>query len=95
MISETLQYTSAIAVGLAVFFILIVIEITGYKMAIGTIQLPAFLPRIDDFASFWNLFTAVPVLVSAYLCHFNGMLYNLFEFFFNFDIVAYFGRQWP
>ncbi|KAL2896060.1 Amino acid transporter AVT6B [Bienertia sinuspersici] len=57
--------------GLAVFFILIVIEITAYRMAKGTIQLPAFLPRIDDFASFWNLFTAVPVLVCAYLCHFN------------------------
>ncbi|XP_048495359.1 amino acid transporter AVT6A [Beta vulgaris subsp. vulgaris] len=68
---EALQYTSAIAVGLAVFFILIVIEITCYKLAMGTVKQPPLFPRIDDLASFWNLFTAVPVLVCAYLCHYN------------------------
>lgn len=73
MAAEALQYTSAIAVGLAVFFILIVIEITCYKLAMGTVKQPPLFPRIDDLASFWNLFTAVPVLVCAYLCHYNGM----------------------
>ncbi|XP_057524118.1 amino acid transporter AVT6B-like isoform X1 [Amaranthus tricolor] len=68
---EALQYTSAIAVALAVFFILIVIGITCYKMAMGTITEPALFPRVDDFASVWNLFTAVPVLICAYLCHYN------------------------
>ncbi|XP_021736710.1 amino acid transporter AVT6B-like [Chenopodium quinoa] len=68
---EALQYTSAIAVGLVVLFILIVIEITCYKLAMGTIKQPALFPHINDFASFWNLFTAVPVLVCAYLCHYN------------------------
>ncbi|KAL9231259.1 hypothetical protein vseg_006508 [Gypsophila vaccaria] len=68
---ESLQYTSAIAIGLAVFFILIVIEIAVYKMAIGKITLPALFPRIDDLPSIWNLFTTVPVLICAYLCHYN------------------------
>lgn len=75
--AEALQYTSAIAVALAVFFILIVIGITCYKMAMGTITEPALFPRVDDFASVWNLFTAVPVLICAYLCHYNGMWWNL------------------
>lgn len=68
---DALKYTSAIAVVLAVFFIVIVMGITSYKLAIGTIEPPTLFPRIDDLASFWNLFTAVPVLVCAYLCHFN------------------------
>ncbi|XP_074307200.1 amino acid transporter AVT6B-like isoform X2 [Silene latifolia] len=68
---ESLQYTSGVAVGLAVFFIIIVIEIAVYKMAIGLITLPPLFPRIESLSSFWNLFTAVPVLICAYLCHYN------------------------
>ncbi|KAH9627318.1 hypothetical protein KSS87_012678 [Heliosperma pusillum] len=60
-----------VAVGLAVFFIIIVIEIAVYKMALGLITLPPLFPRIDNLSSFWNLFTAVPVLICAYLCHYN------------------------
>lgn len=68
---DSLKYTSAIAVGLAVFFILIVISITIYKLAMGTIEEPAFFPTIDNLPSFLDLFTAVPVVVIAYQCHFN------------------------
>jgi hypothetical protein len=32
------------------------------------------LPNITDITSIWNLFTAVPVLVTAFVCHYNGKL---------------------
>jgi len=76
--ADSLKYTSAIAVGLAVLFILIVISITIYKLALGTIEEPAFFPTIDNLPSFLDLFTAVPVLVIAYQCHFNGLKSDLF-----------------
>lgn len=68
---DSLKYTSAVAVGLAVFFILIVIGIASYKLAMGTIEEPTLFPSIEDLPSFVNLFTAVPVVVIAYQCHFN------------------------
>ncbi|XP_021851745.2 amino acid transporter AVT6A [Spinacia oleracea] len=68
---DSLRYTSAVAVALAVFFIVVVVAISAFKLVKGTIQEPAWFPRIKDLESFWNLFTAVPVLVCAYLCHFN------------------------
>lgn len=83
MAAESLKYTSAVAVGLTVYFILIVICVTSYKLALGTIKPPALFPTIDSLGSFLNLFSAVPVLVCAFVCHFNG--YNsdhpvLFDF---------------
>jgi len=70
--ADSLRYTSAGAVALAVFFIVIVVGITGFKLVKGIIHDPAWFPHIGGFSSFWNLFTAVPVLVCAYLCHYNG-----------------------
>ncbi|XP_057248751.1 amino acid transporter AVT6A [Beta vulgaris subsp. vulgaris] len=68
---DSLRYTSAVAVALAVFFIVVVVAITAFKLGQGTIHEPAWFPHIESSESFWNLFTAVPVLVCAYLCHFN------------------------
>lgn len=68
---DSLRYTSALAVALAVFFIVVVLGITAFKLVTGTIQKPALFPIIGGFTSFWNLFTAAPVLVCAYLCHYN------------------------
>lgn len=34
--------------------------------------MPRLLPNITDNTSFWNLFTVVPVIVTAFICHFNG-----------------------
>jgi len=36
---------------------------------------PRWLPNIVDHTSFLKLFTVVPVIVTAYICHFNGMDY--------------------
>nr|XP_025693880.1 amino acid transporter AVT6A isoform X2 [Arachis hypogaea] len=36
-----------------------------------SIASPRLLPNVTDSASLWNLFTAVPVLVTAFVCHYN------------------------
>lgn len=68
---DSLSVTSSLAVALAVVFLIITAGIAIFKMSSGTLQMPRFLPDITDINSVWNLFTAVPVLVTAYICHFN------------------------
>ncbi|XP_057973246.1 amino acid transporter AVT6A-like isoform X3 [Malania oleifera] len=41
------------------------------KLMNGSVQVPRLLPQLVDQSSFWKLFTAVPVLVTAYICHHN------------------------
>lgn len=33
--------------------------------------MPRLLPDVTDLTSFWKLFTVVPILVTAYICHYN------------------------
>lgn len=73
MVADSLRFTSAISFALAVLFIVVLIGITLYKLIEGSIKAPKWFPSVDDTSSFLNLFTAVPVLVCAYLCHFNGI----------------------
>lgn len=68
---ESLRFTSAISVALAFVFLVIVVGITIYKLAKGSIETPRWFSSITDLASFCNLFTAVPPVVCAYVCHFN------------------------
>ncbi|XP_021736755.1 amino acid transporter AVT6A-like [Chenopodium quinoa] len=68
---DSLRYTSALSVGLAVVFLVIMVGIAVIKLISGTVMMPRLLPDVTDFNSFWKLFTAVPVLVTAYICHYN------------------------
>ncbi|KAK6913420.1 Amino acid transporter, transmembrane domain [Dillenia turbinata] len=68
---DSLRYTSALSVGLAVVFLIITVGITIIKLISGTVMMPRLLPDITDLTSFWKLFTVVPVLVTAYICHYN------------------------
>ncbi|XP_075496422.1 amino acid transporter AVT6A-like [Primulina tabacum] len=68
---DSLRHTSAVAVLLAVVFLLITIGIVTIKFSQGSIAMPRFLPDVTDINSVWGLFTVVPVLVTAYVCHFN------------------------
>lgn len=68
---DSLRYTSALAVALALVFLVITAGITVVKLFNGSIAMPRFLPKVTDIASVWNLFTVVPVLVTAFICHFN------------------------
>lgn len=69
---DSLKYTSALSVGLAVVFVVITAGVAILKLMNGSIGMPRLLPRLDDQASFWKLFTTVPILVTAYICHHNS-----------------------
>nr|GEV96221.1 probable sodium-coupled neutral amino acid transporter 6 [Tanacetum cinerariifolium] len=68
---DSLSVTSSLAVALAVVFLIILAGISIFKIINGSLPMPRLLPDITDINSVWNLFTAVPVLVTAYICHFN------------------------
>ncbi|CAN6477450.1 unnamed protein product [Victoria cruziana] len=68
---DSLRFTSALSVALAVVFVVITAGITIVKLIDGSIAMPRWIPQITDMASVWNLFTVVPVLVTAYICHYN------------------------
>ncbi|KAL7149248.1 hypothetical protein ABFS83_05G026800 [Erythranthe nasuta] len=70
---DSLRHTSALAVFLAFVFLFITAGIFTVKWLNGTTTMPRFLPNAaaTDINSIWQLFTVVPVLVTAYVCHFN------------------------
>ncbi|KAJ4826860.1 Amino acid transporter avt6a [Turnera subulata] len=68
---DSLSFTSALSVALAVVFLVITVGITVVKLINGSIAMPRLLPDVTDMTSFWKLFTTVPVLVTAYICHYN------------------------
>lgn len=73
VIVDSLRYTSALSFGLAIVFVAITAGVVIVKVIEGSIQMPRLMPELNDQASFWKLFTAVPVIVTAYICHHNGM----------------------
>ncbi|XP_017981581.1 PREDICTED: probable sodium-coupled neutral amino acid transporter 6 isoform X1 [Theobroma cacao] len=68
---DSLRYTSALSVGLAVVFVAITAGVAIVKLMEGKIGIPRLMPKLVNQASFWKLFTTVPVLVTAYICHHN------------------------
>ncbi|KAL2471501.1 Transmembrane amino acid transporter family protein [Abeliophyllum distichum] len=68
---DSLRYTSALSVALAVVFVVITAGTAIMKLINGSIGMPRLLPELADQASFWKLFTTVPILVTAYICHHN------------------------
>ncbi|KAK9016054.1 hypothetical protein V6N11_007139 [Hibiscus sabdariffa] len=68
---DSLRFSSALSVALAIAFIVITLGIATVKLISGTITMPNLLPDVTDLTSFWQLFTVFPVLVTAYICHYN------------------------
>ncbi|KAG6491199.1 amino acid transporter AVT6A-like [Zingiber officinale] len=68
---DSLRYTSALSVALAVVFVVITAGIAIVKLLAGSIAMPKLFPDIPDLASVWNFFTVAPVVVTAYICHYN------------------------
>lgn len=50
------------------------------KLISGGLGMPRILPDVSDLTSLINLFTVVPVLVTAFICHYNGKQSNPFKF---------------
>jgi len=72
LVTDSLRYTSALSVALAVVFVVITAGVAIVRLIEGTVEIPKLFPEIDGISSVWKLFTAVPVLVTAYICHYNG-----------------------
>jgi amino acid permease len=70
--ADSLRYTSAISILLAVVFMLISLGIAVYALFTGTATMPRMLPDFSRLSSPFELFTAVPVIVVAFTFHFNG-----------------------
>ncbi|KAK7383265.1 hypothetical protein VNO78_28939 [Psophocarpus tetragonolobus] len=68
---DSLRYTSALSVGLAIVFVVITAGIAIIKFIDGSIGMPRLMPKFTGLESFWKLFTTIPILVSAYICHHN------------------------
>ncbi|CAD6236144.1 unnamed protein product [Miscanthus lutarioriparius] len=68
---DSLRFTSAISILLAVVFMLISLGIALYALFKGTATMPRMLPDFSRFSSPFELFTAVPVIVVAFTFHFN------------------------
>ncbi|KAK2420141.1 amino acid transporter AVT6B [Trifolium repens] len=68
---DSLRFTSALSIGLAVVFLVIAAGISIIKIFSGGIGMPRLFPIITDAASVLDLFTVVPVLMTAYICHYN------------------------
>ncbi|XP_020204340.1 amino acid transporter AVT6A [Cajanus cajan] len=68
---DSLRFTSALSVALAVVFLVIAVGIAIVKIISGGVAMPRLFPVATDVASFFKLFTVVPVFVTAYICHYN------------------------
>lgn len=68
---ESLKFSSAISTLLAVAFVTICSVLAIIALVEGKTQTPKFYPSLDRQTSFFDLFTAVPVIVTAYTFHFN------------------------
>ncbi|KAK7305942.1 hypothetical protein VNO77_43855 [Canavalia gladiata] len=68
---ESLKYSSAVSTLLAVAFVGICCGLAIVALVQGKTQTPRLFPRLNYQTSFFDLFTAVPVVVTAFTFHFN------------------------
>ncbi|MED6205789.1 hypothetical protein PIB30_020915 [Stylosanthes scabra] len=68
---DSLSFTSAVSIALAVVFLVIAVGIAIVKIISGGIGMPRLFPVINDLTDFFQLFTVAPILVTAYICHYN------------------------
>lgn len=74
--AESLRFSSAVSVFLAVVFVCISFVMAISALFHGKTEKPRLFPDLDGQSSFFNLFTAVPVIVTAFTFHFNGEYNN-------------------
>ncbi|XP_011076618.2 probable sodium-coupled neutral amino acid transporter 6 [Sesamum indicum] len=69
--AESLWFSSAVSVLLAIVFVGICSVMAISALIEGQTKTPRILPELDGGVSFFNLFTAIPVIVTAFTFHFN------------------------
>ncbi|XP_028782289.1 amino acid transporter AVT6D [Neltuma alba] len=68
---EPLKFSSAISTLLAVAFVGICSGMAVAALFAGKTHIPRLIPHLDQQITFFDLFTAVPVIVTAFTFHFN------------------------
>eukprot|EP00271_Cylindrocystis_brebissonii_P008693 TRINITY_DN23171_c0_g1_i1.p1 TRINITY_DN23171_c0_g1~~TRINITY_DN23171_c0_g1_i1.p1 ORF type:complete len:474 (+),score=53.05 TRINITY_DN23171_c0_g1_i1:986-2407(+) len=68
---DSLMVTSALSVGLAVLFVLFIIVATAGKALKSELEPPKWLPGMGSFGEFIQIFTVIPVMTNAFICHYN------------------------
>ncbi|KAJ4796020.1 Transmembrane amino acid transporter family protein [Rhynchospora pubera] len=68
---DSLRFTSAASILLAVLFMCISLGIAIYALFQGKTKTPRLFPDFDHLPSIFDVFTAVPVIVVAFTFHFN------------------------
>ncbi|KAK1272076.1 hypothetical protein QJS04_geneDACA005914 [Acorus gramineus] len=71
IIIDSLRFTSAISVLLAVVFVVITSAMAIIALSEGKTRSPRLLPHLTKQSSALDLFTAIPIIVTAFTFHFN------------------------
>ncbi|KAG0587378.1 hypothetical protein KC19_2G160300 [Ceratodon purpureus] len=68
---DSLKFTSAASVALAVLFVVLSCGIALAKLAAGNLQIPRMLPSFASKRAVLELLTVIPIMSNAFVCHFN------------------------
>ena len=66
------MFTSALSVLLAVLFVLFIIAAAVDKGMKGQVAAPALYPELGTVEGVLAVFTVIPVMTNAFICHYNG-----------------------
>lgn len=74
---DSLKFTSAASVALAVVFVVLSSIIAFVRLIEGKIERPRMLPDIGSKRAILDLLVVIPIMTNAYICHFNVQpIYN-------------------
>eukprot|EP00253_Pinus_taeda_P007434 PITA_07434 len=74
---DSLKFTSATSVALAVVFVVLSSIIAFVRLIEGKIERPRLLPDVGSKRAILDLLVVIPIMTSAYICHFNVQpIYN-------------------
>ncbi|XP_075500464.1 amino acid transporter AVT6C-like [Primulina tabacum] len=68
---DSLRHISALSVLLAAFFVALCSVMAIHAMVVGKTQSPRLFPDFSNGVSVFDLFTTIPVIVTAFGCHVN------------------------
>lgn len=68
---DSLMFTSALSVALAVLFVLFTLAAAAVRAARGQLAAPRLLPVGGSWPATLELFTVIPVMTNAFICHYN------------------------
>lgn len=68
---DSLKFTSAASVALAVLFVVLSSAIAMAKLAAGKLEVPRMLPSFASKRAILELLTVIPIMSNAFVCHFN------------------------